>query len=174
MGFDPILGPVGLFLLYVAPGLGLAVAVFPEKLHRQGGWEGPIEIAVLAVVASVAITILIGSALAATPAGFSSTWSSPTLLLGDALIAVGGGIVGGFRWAQGSDAGSSSEAEEARSTWGTLQALEALAHEERQVRRTLRHQAPSGPERSALQERLEELRAEQAALRRAREAELAS
>jgi hypothetical protein len=174
MPFDPVLGPIGLFVLYGAPGLGVAAALFPEKFTRRAGWEELVEMAVLAVVGSVAVTILLGSVLAATPAGFSASWSSPALLLGDAVIAVAGGALGVARRVIAPTVPPSSEDPEAANAWPTLRSLESMAQEERHLRRALRRRENDAAERSALESRLTALQAERDSVRRAREAELAS
>jgi hypothetical protein len=174
MAFDLLLGPIGLFLLYGAPGLGLAAAVFPEKFTRRAGWEELVEMSVLAVIGSVAVTILLGSILAAGPAGFGSSWSAPTLLLGDAVIGVLGAAVGAVRRGSHSDRRLTDAPSVDPGGWTTLRSLERIAGEERRVHRSLRGVPKDGPARSALEARLVELRAERDALRNTREADFAS
>ncbi|HTT26083.1 MAG TPA: hypothetical protein VMH90_03865 [Thermoplasmata archaeon] len=174
MPFDAVLGPSGLFLLYGAPGLGVAAAVFPEKFRWRPQLEDVVELAVLAVVVSVAVTILFGSALAATPNGFASTWASPALLVGDGAVAVVGGLVGVGRRVAGVVPAPPELASPDAGGWATLRSLEAMAREERRITRALRRTSGEGPERSALEARLRDLKAERESLRKSREAEFAT
>ncbi len=90
----------GIVLLFVLPGLTVARAVFPERRFRgPSGLRGAVELFVMAFVLSVVLTVLVGYLLlTAAPSGFSAAWTSPTLevaLAAVALVAFGAGAVRG-------------------------------------------------------------------------------
>jgi hypothetical protein len=176
MAVDPLPGLAGVLLLYVAPGLGLAAALFPERFRpareRGRAW---LEVATLAFVLSLAVTILFGEMLQASTTGFSASWSSPTLEFLDGIVAAMGLGVGAVRGAFSRDPlpEVSPEPSEA-ATWPTLRELEHLTLEERRLKRALRSEGLAPAERSRLEaERLEVEEARRAVLRR-REVELAA
>lgn len=166
MAPDLALGVPLLFLLYAAPGLALAGAVFPEKLRRGAGWEAVVEVAVLAVVGSLAVTILLGAALAASPAGLGSTASDPSLWIADALVALAGAAVWVVR--RGAPAAVAPEAPDP--SWSALRSMERLAREERRLVRSLRSGSLAATDRRDLEGRLEAVRSERNRIARALEA----
>ena len=172
MAFDPLLAVVGLPLLFFLPGLAVGAATFPEKLRSGAGWQGPVELAVMAVVGSVAITVLLGSLLAASPAGLGSTSADPSLWIADGAVVVAGGVL----WAVRRDAPTPAHVETPPPDegWSRLRALERLAREERRVQHELRHGVGEAGRREALELRLSQVRAERRRLTAQAEAEFAS
>lgn len=167
---------VGVLLLYVAPGFGVTAALFPERLRpsdaRARSW---LEVATLAFVLSLAMTILFGELLQATPAGFSATWSVPSLQVLDGLVAVMGVGVGAVRGAfsrRTDPVGTGGTVGEG--TWPALRELERLAEARRAVDRSLREPGLLPARREELDRRRRELDDEDALLRRRREAEFAA
>ena len=161
---------VALPLVFVVPGLGIAAALFPEKLRRGTGLDGPVEVAVLAIVGSLSVTILAGSALAALPVGYSNLglWTI------DGLVGLAGGAVWWIRRTAPAPAEVRDAPSPGVSAWGTLRALERLAGEERALRRQLRSSGKDADERSGLETELERVRAERARLLAMAEAHHAS
>jgi hypothetical protein len=178
MATNLLLAAAGLYVLYLAPGLGLAAALFPEKFHpRSDRWLAWMELAVLGVILSVSVTILWGELLQTIGPGFSASWSSPTLLLADGGTAAVGFSVGAIRGAFRSskhEASLPSEAPGDLAAWPTLRELERMAREERRLTRALERPGLENAERSVASQRLESIRAARERLRRAREAEYAA
>lgn len=101
---DELLAPFAwigaVLLLFFVPGFAVARAVFPERRFRgPTGLRGAFELVVLSFVLSVVLTLLAGYLLLSLgPGGFSATWSSPTLevaLAAVALVAFAVGLVEG-------------------------------------------------------------------------------
>jgi hypothetical protein len=167
---------VGLPLLFFVPGYTVAKALFPEwRVRGTLRWRRLLEIATLAFVLSVVLTVLVGGLLlAASPSGFQASWSDPeveTILGAVALL----GFVAG--WARGAYARSPptikgpEEEPGGEGAWELQMRLDALAREERRLRHRLRVGEVSGAERTTLEGELERLRTEQESLGRGREAE---
>lgn len=169
---------VGVPLLFFVPGYTVAKALFPEwRVRGALRWRRLLELATLAFVLSVVLTVLVGALLlAAAPGGFQASWSDPQLEAVLAGVALVGLIAGWMRGAYAREppevrgpeedpGGEGAEALRAR--------LDALAREERRLRHRLRVGGVSGTERTVLEGEIERLRTEQASLGRAREAEYA-
>jgi hypothetical protein len=167
---------VGLPLLFFVPGYTIAKALFPEwRVRGVLRWRRLLEIATLAFVLSVVLTVLAGALLlAASPSGFQASWSDPAVeavLAGVALV----GFVAG--WARGAyaripPAVRGPEAEPGgEDAWELQSRLDELAREERRLRHRLRTGSLSGTERTTMEGDLDRLRTEQERLGRSREAE---
>ena len=91
----------GGLLLFVVPGFTIARALFPEwRFRGPDGARHALETATLAFVLSVALTVLVGSALlGVAPGGFAAAWSDPLLETVLAAIAVVGAVAGVLRGA---------------------------------------------------------------------------
>ena len=171
MVLDAIPAAAGLLLAFFLPGAAVAAAVFPEKVRRGAGWAGPLEIAVLGIVGSVALTILLGSLLTALPSGFGTSSSNPSIWVADGAVVVVGLIAWFVRRnavAPEPDPPADTEA------WEDLRALERAAREERTLRRALRSGSLAPKERSELEERLAVVRIAREERVRAAEARHAS
>ena len=178
MAVSPALAALGLVVLYLLPGLGLAAAVFPERFRpARERRRALVEVAALAVVMSVAVTILFGEALQASAAGFSASWSDPTLELLDGGLGLAGLAVGALRGAFSEGPSGElppavpSENEEA---WPALRQLERLAREERRIDRSLRRADLAASERTELERRRAAIREERSGLLRRRERDYAA
>ena len=162
-------------LLFVVPGYAVAKAVFPERrIAGPDGVRWALELAALALVLSVVLTVTVGYVLlSGSPGGFAASWSDPLLeavLAGIALVAfVVGWLEGAYartppvRRARPEEPGSAG-------AWELSERLDRLQRERRELERELRR--PPAPEDAArLQVRLDELVAEDERLRRRREAD---
>jgi hypothetical protein len=165
----------GLLLLFVAPGLGLSAALFPEKVRpardRGRAW---LELAALSVIVSLAVTVLLGEFLQASSLGFSASWSDPGLELLDGAVALAGLVVAIVRGAFGSTPLPEPPNDPDAGGWPALRSFEGLAREERRIERELAAPGLASDRRRELEARREELRAERESLRRRREAEFAA
>ena len=170
---------LGGLLIFVLPGFTITKAVFPEwRVLRRGSLRRLVELVALSLVTSVAVTVLAGYVLlAAAPGGFQASWSDPVLEI--ALFAI---TVVAFVWGLARHAYSRSPPPTLRPStsrpdleekaWEVSGRLERLQREERRILRSLRRVRADGAEEADLRQRLEEVRAETAAVGRAREGEI--
>src|SRR5271170_8106810 len=102
MWYSPVQAGVGLLLLFVLPGFFSARALFPEwRLTGDDALTRWVETAALALLLSLAYTVLIGSALLnLAGTGFSASWGNPTLEEALLAVTVAGALIafarGGF------------------------------------------------------------------------------
>jgi uncharacterized membrane protein len=168
---------VGFLLVFFVPGYALTKATFPE--WRIRGPEAPlrlIETFSLALILSVALTVLVGYALlAAAPGGFQAYWTDPVLeavLAGVAAIAFVAG------WTQGAyrrePPATRPEEPGESGAWEVSRELERIGREERRIAHQLRVRADDPVESERLRADLGRLAAEKAELQRRREAEYAT
>ncbi len=167
---------VGGLLLFVVPGYALTRAVFPEwRLSGPGALRRAVEEATLSFVLSVVLTVLVGSFLLLSPTGFQAAWTDPQLeiaLAGVAAVALAAAAVrGAFARAPPRPSPPSLRSEEG--AWELTRELDRIGREERRLDRELSAGAPNGPRSTEIRERLSELRARDAELRRRREEEYA-
>ncbi len=167
---EPFALLAGAALFFFLPGFALVRAVFPEKRFRgAAGLRGAVELAVLSFVLSVVLTVLVGYLLlSVAPGSFSATWTTPTLEVALAALAVVGFGVGAVRGAYSATPPLSrtpSALPGDEGAWELSQKLDRLAAERRAARR--------GPADTsgATSARLARLDDEEGALARAREAE---
>jgi Protein of unknown function (DUF1616) len=177
MWYSPVQAIVGLLLLFVVPGFFTTRALFPEwRLTGADALIRWVETAALSLVLSVAYTVLVGSVLLNLGgAGFSASWSDPTLEGGLlAVSGVGAGLAvarGGFsRTPPKAPALEPSGGEEG--AWELVQRGEELARRERRLRHALRT-ARDPAESERIRSELEGVGRERESLRQAREAEYA-
>jgi hypothetical protein len=164
-------------LLFVVPGFTVAKAVFPER--RVAGPDGvrwAIELAALALVLSVALTVTVGYVLLQdSNGGFSASWTEPLLeegLAGIAMVAfVAGWLEGAYartppaRRTVPPDAGGTD-------AWELSEELDRLQRERQGLERELRRTADGDAGASAsLRDRLARVVAQERELRQHREAE---
>src|SRR5579859_7954789 len=99
MSVSPVEAGVGLLLLFFLPGLALTQAIFPEwRLRGEAAIERIVTTGALALVLSVALTVVVGFGLLNLPVGFSAAWSDPLL----EEILAGIAILGAFvAWRRG-------------------------------------------------------------------------
>jgi Protein of unknown function (DUF1616) len=169
---------VGLPLLFFVPGYTVAKALFPEwRVRGSLRWWRLLEIATLAFVLSVVLTVLVGGLLlAASPSGFQASWSDPeveSILGGLALVAFVAGWVRGAYAREPPTVRGPEPDPGGEGAWEIREHLDELAREERRLRHRLRAGGVSGTERTALEGEIERVRTEQESLGRAREAEYA-
>jgi hypothetical protein len=178
MSANPAEVAAALLLLFFVPGYTLTKATFPE--WRVRGPEATLrllEIATLAFVLSVGLTVLVGYfLLVGGPSGFQAYWSNPVLeeILGG--IALAGFVVGWARgaWRREPTRPATPEAPDERGAWELVEALDELRRDERRVRHALRV-APAGSSQARdLQRELDRIQARAADLRAHREAEYAT
>jgi hypothetical protein len=98
---DLLQATVGGLLLFVVPGFALARCLFPEwRFRGPDGARRALETATLAFVLSVALTVLVGSALLGlAPGGFAAAWGDPVLEVALAAVAVVAFAAGAVRGA---------------------------------------------------------------------------
>jgi hypothetical protein len=169
---------VGLPLLFFVPGYTVAKALFPEwRVRGVIRWRRLLEIATLAFVLSVVLTVLVGGLLlAASPSGFQASWSDPEVEAILAGIALVGFVAGWMRGAYSREPPAGQRPEEepgGEGAWPLQERLDDLAREERRLRHRLRTGGVAGAERTALEGEIERVRTERESLGRAREAEYA-
>jgi uncharacterized membrane protein len=166
---------IGLPILFFVPGYTLTKALFPEwRVRGETALQRALEIAVLAFVLSVVLTVLVGwTLLSVAPGGFQAEWSDPllqTILAGIALV----GFVAG--WVRGAYAHDPpvrvvpTEDVGEEGAWELTRRLEELAREQRRLEHRLRVSSADGEERVSLQQDIDRLRREQESLGRQREA----
>jgi hypothetical protein len=170
----------GGLLLFVVPGFAVAKAVFPERrLRSPGGVRWAIELAALALVLSVVLTVVVGYVLlAAAQGGFSASWSDPLLESGLAAIALVAFVVGVLEGAYARRAparpASATEPEET-DPMALARRLDLLQRQRRALERDLRRLPPGDAEEGErLRRRIERLAAEEQELREHQEAEYAA
>jgi hypothetical protein len=163
-------------LLFVVPGFAVAKAIFPERRVRgPDGVRWAIELAALALVASVALTVLVGYLLLqGSSGGFSASWREPLLEEGLASVAVVAFVVG---WLEGAYArtptarAAASLEPAGADAWELSEKLDRLQRERQGLERELRRSSAEDAGASArLRERIELLLAQERELRQRREA----
>ena len=176
MAVAPVEALLGVLLVFVLPGFALSRALFPEwRFRGPAGLLRAVETGAMSLVLSAAVTILGGFVLLNTPAGFSATWSDPTLEGVLAGITVLGLAVAAYRGAFARVAPTARPLEPLSGEEGGAEALaraEELAREERRLRHALRV-APDDASAARLKDDLGRVRAEVQRLGTAREEEYA-
>ncbi|HTP53543.1 MAG TPA: hypothetical protein VML94_01070 [Thermoplasmata archaeon] len=169
---------VGGLLLFVVPGLALARGLFPEWRFR--GPDGPrraLETATLALVLSVALTVLVGSALLGlAPGGFAAAWGDPVLeaaLAAIALVAFVAGVVRGAYSKVPPRAPAGAEEPGGEGAFALTRELDRLHREDRALARRLRAARDDGPEASEIDRARTEVAQRIDGLERGREEEYA-
>jgi hypothetical protein len=167
----------GGLLLFVVPGLAVARAMFPEwRFRGPEGLRRSLETATLSFVLSVALTVLVGSALLGlAPGGFAAGWRDPLLEAVLAAVAAVAFVAAGLRGAFSTEPGRSRpESPGDEGAWELDRALERR-RSERATLAAQRAAAPDGgPDAARLDARIAELDAETESLVRDREAEYAA
>jgi hypothetical protein len=130
----------GGLLLFVVPGLTVARALFPEwRFHGPDAARRSLETATLAFVLSVALTVLVGSALLGlAPGGFSAAWSDPLLeavLAGVALVGFVAGVLRGAYAAGRVPAAAAGAPDPEEGPFELVRRLDRLEREDRALRR---------------------------------------
>jgi len=178
MWYSPVQAGVGLLLLFVLPGFFSARALFPEwRLTGDDALTRWVETAALALLLSLAYTVLIGSALLnLAGTGFSASWGNPTLEEALLAVTVAGALIafarGGF--ARSAPAAPPLEPSGGESgAWELIRRSEDLARQERRLKHALRT-ARDRTESERIQKELDGVGRERDSLRSAREAEYAA
>lgn len=165
----------GAALLFFLPGLAVARAVFPERRFRgPAGLRGALELVVLSFVLSVVLTVLVGYLLlSAVPGGFSAGWSSPTLeivLAGIALVALVVGLArGGYARQLPAPAGTTVPGEEG--AWELTRELDHLRAQKQRLMAERRSVADRPQQAEALAREIARLTEAEELLARRREAD---
>ena len=176
---DPLSVPeavAGGALLFFVPGFTVAKALFPERRVRgPDGVRWAIELVALALVLSVALTVVVGyGLLVGEPGGFSATWGNPLLesiLAAIAAVAAFAGWLGGAyaRHPPPAPTGAEPGTEGVGALGGEL---DRLQRERLVLERELRSSTSADPEaRARLTARHDRVTREESALRRRREAD---
>ena len=164
-------------LLFVVPGFAVAKAVFPERRVRgAAGVRWALELAALALVLSVVLTVTVGYLLlAGAPGGFSATWSDPLLeavLAAIALLAFVAGALQGAYARVPPVRGPLAEEPGTLGAWELSDRLDRLQRERGRLERELRRSpAPDAGTAETVRARLGSIAEEEATLRQRREAE---
>ena len=168
---------VGGALVFVLPGAAVAKAVFPERRVRgPDGVRWALELAALALVLSVVLTVVVGAVLlSVAPGGFAASWSDPLL---EAVLAAITAVAFVAAAAQGAfrsvppPTRPSAEEPGSEAPWELADALGRLQRERKGLERDL---ARLGTADTALGERLRgrlaRIGEEEATLRERREAD---
>jgi hypothetical protein len=168
----------GLLLVFFVPGYAIARATFPEwRIRGREALLRLLETVTLAFVLSVVLTVLVGSALLLTPAGFQAYWTAPVLEVVLAAIAAVGFAAAWLRGAflaappapSVNEAGAGDEG-----AWELTVQLEEIGREERRIRHSLRVDRPAPAEAARLEAELADLETRRNELRQKREAEYAT
>jgi hypothetical protein len=176
---DPLAGieaVAGGALLFFVPGFTVAKALFPERRVRgPDGVRWALELAALALVLSVGLTVVVGYVLlVAAPGGFTASWGDPLLEAVLAAIALAAAVAG---WLGGAYARSppSARLEPEPGTagaWELSVGLDRLQRQRLAVERELLAMPEADTEgRARLAARRDGLVRDMEALRRRREAE---
>lgn len=165
----------GILLVFLVPGYALTRAIFPEwRIEGFAATRRLLEMLTLSFVLSVVLTVLVGYLLlAAAPGGFQAYWNAPVLEAILAAVTLVGLVVAVVRgaFARTPPIPSLDPSGGEEGAWELMRRLDQLGREERRLQHALR--AQGGSESAYLRSQLEEIRAESAKLRRAREAEYA-
>jgi hypothetical protein len=176
MTVSPLEALIGVLLVFVLPGLALSRALFPEwRFRGPDGLVRVVETASLALILSVALTIVVGFGLLSSSAGFSASWSDPALEAVLGVITVVGFAVAWLRGAFARVPPAARPLEPLGGEEGSAEALgraEELLREERRLRHALRV-AHDEASTARLQNDLSRVRAEVRRLGTAREEEYA-
>jgi hypothetical protein len=176
---DPALAVAGLLLVFFVPGYAVVKATFPDwRVRGPDPLRRGLEIATLAFVLSVTLTVLVGYFLLDVgPGGFQASWSQPVLeaaLAGVALVAF---VIGWLRGAYGHEPPVRSRAEGsddgAEGAWELTRELDRLRREERRLVHRLRAGPADGAAREESERELRRVRDAAGELQREREAEYA-
>ncbi|HTW40342.1 MAG TPA: DUF1616 domain-containing protein [Thermoplasmata archaeon] len=169
---------VGLLLVFFLPGYTIVKATFPEwRIRGRAAYLRFLEIVTLALVLSVVLTVLVGSLLLLTPAGFQAYWTDPVLEVVLAAVAFLALLVGWLRGAYRREpppAPEPSADDSEEGAWELSRELEAIGREERRLRHVLRVGSHDDNETARLNAELARLESRRDELRREREAEYAS
>lgn len=170
----------GGLLLFVVPGFAVARSVFPEwRFRGPDGARRALETATLSFVLSIALTVLVGTALLGlAPGGFSAAWSDPLL---EALLAAIAAVAFVAGWARGAYArvappaptGEPADARGEEHAWELTRQLDRLHREDRALARRADGLAADGPEAAELARERSEIARRIEALEVARENEYA-
>jgi hypothetical protein len=168
---------VGLLLLFFLPGFFTTRALFPEwRLTGLDALVRWVETMALALILSVAYTVLIGSILLnLSEPGFSATWADPLLEGALGLVTLAGAAVafvrGGFRTLPPAAPPLEPSSGETGG-WAMIRQSEEWARRERRLRHALRI-AQDRAEAERIRTELNSLAQERDSFRRSREAEYA-
>jgi uncharacterized membrane protein len=179
LSLAPITFTAGILLVFFVPGYALVKALFPEwRLRSPDALRRGVEVATLAFVLSVVLTVLVGYALLeANPTGFQAAWSQPLLESVLAAVALVAFLVGWFRGAYAHDPPSipnrsDTDAGE-EGAWELSRELDQLQREERRIRHRLRTGSTSGSGSEDSEQELLRVRERVVQLQQQREAEYA-
>lgn len=167
----------GGLLIFVVPGFAVAKALFPERRVRgAGGVRWAVELATLALVLSVVLTVLVGYLLLSTaPGGFSASWSDPVLeaaLAAIALVAFVAGLVQGAYARPAPRAPALRDDAGEEGAWELSERLGALQRARAALTREQGRRGATDPEAAAeLKSRRAAIDAEERQLQQQREAE---
>ncbi len=166
---------VGGALVFVVPGFAVAKALFPERRVRGAdGLRWGLELAALALVMSVVLTVVVGYALlAGVPGGFAASWSDPLLeaiLAAIALVAFVAGLAQGAYARAPPTRGPLEEEPGTLGAWALSDRLDRLQRDRERLEGELRR-TPAPDAEAKLRASLLAVTEEEAALQRRREAE---
>lgn len=169
---------LGLLLVFGLPGYAITKATFPEwRLKGPDALLRTVEIGTLSLVLSVAVTILVGFVLGNLPgAFFQAGWSDPLLESILAFVTAVGLVVavlrGGFqRVPPMAPAPEPSPGEE--DPMALIRALDETQRQARRLQHAIRQLKTDDPERSRLEQQLEDVLRKSRDLRAGREKEYA-
>jgi hypothetical protein len=167
----------GFLLVFFLPGFGVSRALFPEWRFRGPlGLTRIVETLALSVVTSVALTILFGFGMLVTAGGFAATWADPQLEIRLAIVAGATLFIAAYRGAFSRHVPAPRPPEPSPGDdggWELIRRMEQLARQERSLTHALRRAGADDPHARRVTRELEEVRAEQASIRRSREVEYA-
>ncbi|MGP8077390.1 MAG: hypothetical protein ACLQD8_07620 [Thermoplasmata archaeon] len=175
---DLLQAMTGGLLLFAVPGFTVARCLFPEwRFRGPDGARRALETATLAFVLSIALTVLVGSALLGlAPTGFSAAWSDPVLeavLAAVALVAFAGGLARGA-YARTPPSAHRAEPEPGgERAWELARELDRLHREARAMERRTRTASADGPPAAQIERQRADLNRRIEALERGREDEYA-
>lgn len=175
MVLDALAAVAGALLVFVVPGLALNRALFPDwRFRGPSGTARVVETGVMSLFGSVALTVVVGSALAAGPGlTFQASWRDPELeavlgVLSAALFAVAA-LRGAFR--RDPPVPPATETAPAEfDGWSRLREFSAVEERLRAARRAFIG-APSSEEQDRWRAEVRRLEGEREELRRRREVE---
>jgi hypothetical protein len=149
---------LGLLLIFFLPGYGVVVATFPEwRIRGPQAWERGLTTIGLAIVLSIALTVVSGYALLSLgPTGFTASWTQPQLEILLSVVAVLGIGIGALRGAfERNPPLFGPKAPEEPDPYEMTRELDRLRRESRRARRSL----PDIPDRAGQESAHRELEA---------------